>query len=1056
MFSFVVDYASNNGSFIGIANRSADINNSNYFLGSDTNSAGFAFNGEYWYEGGVQSGSLPTWGTGDVVDIAVDQDDSFVWIRVNGGDWNNDPTANPGNYTGGLSTYALSGPWYPAVSIYGVESPTQITIREYAQYTVPNGTASYTFLPASVQAIQGYTGATGVTGETGDTGPNGARYHTTSTTTLNLTTGATGVTVVDDYLNYSVGQTILLHDGFGKHIHASVTSYDPETKILAFTPLDHTGTGTSSSWEINLDGAQGAAGATGVTGQDGPQGPDGDQGYQGSSFDTEGATGAVGEQGTIGLTGASGATGATGAIGETGIDGEQGFTGQDGADGYQGSTGDQGYQGSDGDQGTQGASGATGIVGEVGAQGGDGSTQGITFDTSYGHIGPNQTISNGDYGPNTVIQGSVTAAIESALTQITQADISPGTTGNVVFAIRVDSVTEPDNALIGLGDAGMNESSFLGDDTQSWGVTASGKIYYNNNIVGTGLPTYGAGDTVEFAIDPSNMYFWMRVNGGYWNGNPSDDPATGSGPIGWALAQTYGVPAVSTYQNDSFEIVTTAPYELPAGFTFLGNTPATNTGYTGATGATGPDGPVGNQGVDGATGSTGYKGSTGASGVDGTVGASGATGADGVMGYDGASGIDGPIGATGATGVIGITGDDGLQGLDGDQGYQGATGPDGSIGTDGATGSYGHRFKATISDEFQVQDTGTGDIQLDQDPQTLDYSYSYSAGQRVVIAQDSENYCIALVNSYDNTSGIMNITVEENHGSSTGSLYINLDGAVGIEGASGATGVDGPQGPDGDQGYQGDDGSQGFQGASGATGPDGDQGYQGATGPDGEIGTTGDDGSQGYAGATGFSLATGSTGISGTSQTIVDMFAANEIGTAKYIVQGVDTSNNVQATEVILTQNASGVWITEYATLRTGAKVMDVTATTNGSVVSLKVTPQTSGTTITWVRESVQGRIGGTTIDDNSGLNVFSSFTNDDNGSIPVGKAYIYPGSYWYNQIDFSSLIGTSVTFDAAGIGPQNPAIGTIFNWDGATLIVVIDSGNFTSRADFDKIIYGY
>ena len=187
------------------------------------------------------------------------------------------------------------------------------------------------------------------------------------------------------------------------------------------------------------------------------------------------------------------------------------------------------------------------------------------------------------------------------------------------------------------------------------------------------------------------------------------------------------------------------------------------------------------------------------------------------------------------------------------------------------------------------------------------------------------------------------------------------------------------------------------------------------------------------------------------------MFAANEIGTAKYLVQGVDTSGNVQATEVILTQNASGVWMTEYASLRTGAKVMDVTATTNGSVISLKVSPQTSGTTISWVRESVQGRIGGTTIDDSSnGLNTFSSFTNSDNNSIPVGKAYLYPNSYWYNLIDFTSLIGTSVTFDAAGVGPQNPAIGTVFGWDGTTLIVTIDSGNFTSRTDLDKITYGY
>jgi hypothetical protein len=58
--------------------------------------------------------------------------------------------------------------------------------------------------------------------------------------------------------------------------------------------------------------------------------------------------------------------------------------------------------------------------------------------------------------------------------------------------------------------------------------------------------------------------------------------------------------------------------------------------------------------------------------------------------------------------------------------------------------------------------------------------------------------------------------------------------------------------------------------------------------------------------------------------------------------------------------------------------------------------------------------------------------------------------------IDFNSLIGTSVTFDSIGVGPQNPAVGEIDSWDGVTLVVTITSGNFTSRTDLDKITYGY
>lgn len=138
--------------------------------------------------------------------------------------------------------------------------------------------------------------------------------------------------------------------------------------------------------------------------------------------------------------------------------------------------------------------------------------------------------------------------------------------------------------------------------------------------------------------------------------------------------------------------------------------------------------------------------------------------------------------------------------------------------------------------------------------------------------------------------------------------------------------------------------------------------------------------------------------------------------------------------------------------------VFSVTATSDGSVVSIKVTPTSSGsTTFNWIRETVRSRIGGTTVEDD-GSHAFASLTNADTFQIPVGKAYVYLGgyNYWDVLIDFNSLVGTNVTFDSAGIGPQSPAVGNVDSWDGATLIVTIVSGNFTTRSDFDKITYGY
>ena len=136
--------------------------------------------------------------------------------------------------------------------------------------------------------------------------------------------------------------------------------------------------------------------------------------------------------------------------------------------------------------------------------------------------------------------------------------------------------------------------------------------------------------------------------------------------------------------------------------------------------------------------------------------------------------------------------------------------------------------------------------------------------------------------------------------------------------------------------------------------------------------------------------------------------------------------------------------------------VFSTTATTNGAVVSIKLTPTSSGaTTIKWIRNSVKARIGGTTVQSN-GTSLFESYTNSDNGLIPAGKAYIYIGEFWYDAIDFDALVGENITIDSAGIGPQNPAEGTVDSWDGSTLVVTIVSGSFTNRTNLDQFTYGY
>ena len=833
----------------------------------------------------------------------------------------------------------------------------------------------------------GINGATGPTGDQGQDGPSGARYHATSTTTLNLTTGATGVTVVENHLNYSAGQTILLADGSGKHIHAIVTNFDPNTKILAFNPIDHVGSGSSSSWEINLDGAEGAQGASGVTGGNGTQGISGSIGTQGASG-LLGATGANGEQGTVGPTGDTGIQGASGSQGTVGTDGtgkiitvggthvgansytgfffnemvngpevyngqinlfdvqvgwlaygpgvnnvpvtvvdgenlnitidsnyssqfqigesytftgasirtlNRGYTGPTGATGAAGSQGVLGTQGTDGASGVTGNSGATGIFGATGLQGGDGS--GAPAATHY-------------FG---------TAWSDMAWT---------GSATGVPVSKLEFSNTEPIYALLN----GLSIGSVITIDFTH----------------GTGGQVSPQTVTIQSGVQSGGSYapFFIQV---------SAEPGGSS--------SNFFVSNSSALDNIVF------------------TTAATNKGYTGSTGATGAQGGVGNAGIDGASGAVGEIGATGYLGATGAVGTSGdqgVVGDQGATGPDGAQGINGAAGTDGASGPTGVNGD---QGATGAAGTDGASGPTGGTGIDGATGSHGLQFKATANGNFSVSAVGTSQTAVPflADPNTGNTFYNYSVGQGIVMSKDINNYMLGDITATDGTYIDFIVTRSVGTASGVSGWVVNLDGSVGVVGASGATGHvgatgvtgnNGTQGVVGDQGATGPDGAQGYTGSTGATGIVGFQGDQGVDGAQGTVGNIGDtgiigdqgtqgaDGASGATGIKGFSLVTGSTGLSTTSLTTIDMFAADAIGTAKYLVQGVDGSTNVQATQVILTQNNSSVFLTEYATLRTGSKVMDVTATTDGSIISLKVTPTTSNTTFSFVREDVVGRIG--------------------------------------------------------------------------------------------------
>ena len=79
---------------VGIGNTSTDIQ---AWVGYDNNSGGFYDHGGYWTNNDNPSSGYPTFEISPVIiDVAVDRVNNLMWIRVDGGLWNNNAVSDPG------------------------------------------------------------------------------------------------------------------------------------------------------------------------------------------------------------------------------------------------------------------------------------------------------------------------------------------------------------------------------------------------------------------------------------------------------------------------------------------------------------------------------------------------------------------------------------------------------------------------------------------------------------------------------------------------------------------------------------------------------------------------------------------------------------------------------------------------------------------------------------------------------------------------------------------------------------------------------------------------
>ena len=141
-------------------------------------------------------------------------------------------TGNPSGFitSSALSPYLLSA---TAASTYAVIAAGQPTSGTVGQVLTKNSGTNYDSSWATLIP--------------------GDRYLTTSTTSNTISNGAKTFTVGTG-LSYSSQQDVVIAYDASNHMHALVTSYNSGTGVLVVDVQHHTGSGTYSSWTVNVGG----------------------------------------------------------------------------------------------------------------------------------------------------------------------------------------------------------------------------------------------------------------------------------------------------------------------------------------------------------------------------------------------------------------------------------------------------------------------------------------------------------------------------------------------------------------------------------------------------------------------------------------------------------------------------------------------------------------------------------------------------------------------------------------------------------------------------------
>ena len=123
---------------------------------------------------------------------------------------------------------------------------------------------------SGTSGTSGSSGSSGTNGTSGAAGGDGDKYKTTSSTNETIALGSQTF-VVETGLSWTTGQTAIVTDASNdaNYMAGEVTAYNSANGNLTVNVTVVGGSGTKSSWVVNLSGEVGAAGSSGTSGTSG-------------------------------------------------------------------------------------------------------------------------------------------------------------------------------------------------------------------------------------------------------------------------------------------------------------------------------------------------------------------------------------------------------------------------------------------------------------------------------------------------------------------------------------------------------------------------------------------------------------------------------------------------------------------------------------------------------------------------------------------------------------------------------------------------------------------